>query len=240
MLTEYERCAESPVYFIENYVKRECPINGIVPFKLLPHQIEILTTLRDNRKVCLTKGRQIGASITELAYALHMALFNQDKSLLFFAPKFSIGANMKQRLQVMYDNLPEELKVSIKFNSAMQLTLMNRSQIMFASHIGAGCGESVDFLSMSEFAFFPNAEEIYTAAIPMTCPSGQILISSTPNGIGTTERPNMFYRLATEDNHFAKLAYDWTTMGKTEEWAEKVKGMIGATYFAQEYELRFL
>jgi hypothetical protein len=59
-LTEYIKCSQDPIYFIENYVKIINVDLGLIPFKLWDFQKELINAIHDNRRVIGRIGRQSG------------------------------------------------------------------------------------------------------------------------------------------------------------------------------------
>lgn len=59
-VTEYLKCAEDPIYFINTYCKIVTLDHGLQPFKLYDCQINKLKIIHENRKVILMEGRQQG------------------------------------------------------------------------------------------------------------------------------------------------------------------------------------
>jgi hypothetical protein len=55
---ELAKCAEDPIYFIDNYCYIVTLDHGIQPFKLYDCQKRKIKLIHDNRKVILMEGRQ--------------------------------------------------------------------------------------------------------------------------------------------------------------------------------------
>lgn len=61
---EYLKCADDPVYFIENYVKIVSIENGPVLFKMFPYQKRIIEAIHNNTRVIVRIGRQLGKCVS--------------------------------------------------------------------------------------------------------------------------------------------------------------------------------
>ena len=59
-IEEYLKCAQDPIYFVENYVKIINVDKGVIPFKLYNFQREMIRTINNNRRVVGRIGRQSG------------------------------------------------------------------------------------------------------------------------------------------------------------------------------------
>ena len=57
---DYLKCAQDPIYFIENYCMIVSLDYGLVPFKLYECQKNKVNVIHENRKVILMEGRQQG------------------------------------------------------------------------------------------------------------------------------------------------------------------------------------
>jgi hypothetical protein len=59
-LVEYQKCMESPQYFIENYVKIVSLDEGLVPFKMYDFQKEMVGTFHNNRFTICKLAQTVG------------------------------------------------------------------------------------------------------------------------------------------------------------------------------------
>ena len=62
-IMEYKKCAEDPVYFIENYVKVRSVDHGLVSFDLRGYQSDLIKTYNDNRNSIVLSSRQSGKCV---------------------------------------------------------------------------------------------------------------------------------------------------------------------------------
>ena len=65
-VTEYTKCMDNPLYFIENYIKIVSLDEGLVPFKLYDFQKDMVGTFHKNRFTICKLPRQSGKSTTIL------------------------------------------------------------------------------------------------------------------------------------------------------------------------------
>ena len=75
---EYIKCANDPVYFLENYVSIVHVDEGLIKFKMYDYQKELVKTITDNRNVIVKTGRQVGKTTTTIGWLLHYVLFNTE------------------------------------------------------------------------------------------------------------------------------------------------------------------
>jgi len=90
---EYVKCAQSPEYFIENYVKIITLDRGFVQIELYPFQKDVVNDINNNRRVIVKAGRQVGKTTIIVGYILWYILFNQDKTVAILANKASTSSS---------------------------------------------------------------------------------------------------------------------------------------------------
>ena len=86
-IKEFYRCRKDCTYFIENYVKIEHQMHGVIPFNMYPFQKEIVKNFQKYRWNITNKSRQTGISTITSAFALWLALFNRNKKILVLSIK---------------------------------------------------------------------------------------------------------------------------------------------------------
>ena len=133
ILEEYRKCAESPVYFMKNYVKIQHPTRGGILFKLYPFQEDMLTDLRDNRYNIILKSRQMGISTLLAAYALWIMVFNKDKNIVVVSLKQDVAKEIITKVRYANDSLPTWLKIICEEDNKLSLKFKNGSQIRATS-----------------------------------------------------------------------------------------------------------
>lgn len=250
-LDEYRRCAASPEYFIEHYVKVVTIDRGLVPLKLYDCQKEIINAFNANRKILLKAGRQIGKTTTTMGYLLWFILFNEQKQVAILANKEATSKEILGRIKLAYENLPMWMQVGVVEWNKISIDLENGCKILASSTSSSAIrGFTFALIYLDEFAFVPHniAEEFFTSVYP-TISSGltsKIIISSTPNGM------NHFYRLCTESgdgelvgggkrNGFKLVEVNWRQVpGRDQKWADEQKAILGENKFLQEMECEFL
>jgi hypothetical protein len=62
-LEEYLKCAEDPIYFINNYCMIVTLDNGLQKFTLYPCQVNKINVIHRNRMIILMEGRQQGKCV---------------------------------------------------------------------------------------------------------------------------------------------------------------------------------
>ena len=240
---EYKKCMESPIHFIENYVKIISLDEGLVPFKLYDYQEDLIDHFDENRFSVVLACRQSGKSITTCAFLLWYLLFQPEQTIAILANKGSIAREMLARITTMLEHIPFFLQPGTKVLNRGSIEFENDSRIV-ASATGANSirGLSVNLLYLDEFAFVENAEQFYTSTYPVITSGGKskVIITSTANGIG-----NMYHKLyegaVQEKNEYKDFKVNWYDVpGRDEEWKATTIANTSELQFEQEFGNSFL
>ena len=242
-ILEYQKCMESPIHFIENYIKIISLDEGLVPFNLYDYQEELITHFDENRFSIILACRQSGKSITTCAYLVWYLLFQPEQTIAILANKGSTAREMLARITTMLEHVPFFLQPGTKVLNKGSIEFENDSRII-ASATGANSirGLSVNLLYLDEFAFVENAEQFYTSTYPVVTSGGKskVIITSTANGIG-----NMYHKLyegaVQKQNKYKDYKINWWDVpGRDEEWKTMTIANTSELQFEQEFGNSFL
>ena len=243
-IAEFAKCANDPMYFIEQYVKIVHLERGLVPFELYDFQKKMVQTFHDNRFTICKVGRQSGKSVTVIAYLLWYLLFNESVSVAMLANKAATSRELLSRMQLAYENLPFWLQQGVGVWNKGSFELENGSKIISsATSSSAIRGSSFNLVFLDEFAFVENnlAEDFFRSVFP-TISSGQntkLMIVSTPYGM------NHYYKMWKEAvdgrSQFVPIQVHWSEVpGRAEEWKENTIKNTSVEQFRQEFETEFI
>ena len=243
-LVEYQKCMESPQYFIENYVKIISLDEGLVPFKMYDFQKEMVGTFHSNRFTICKLPRQSGKSTVMVSYLLHYALFNPSVNIAILANKAATARDLLSRLQLAYEHLPKWLQQGVMSWNKGSLELENGSKILASSTSASAVrGGSYNIIFLDEFAYVPaNVAEQFFSSVYPTISSGKttkVMIVSTPHGM------NMFYKLWVDAeegrNNYIPIEVHWSEVpGRDEKWKEETIRNTSQAQFNTEFECEFL
>lgn len=177
-----------PVLFSANFIKIIDNENKLIPFKYNEAQKDFIEN--KSRFNIVNKTRQLGISTMMLSVMLHSAVTIPNSDYLMIADRGENTQNLFNRLKLMYDHLPEDIKPGQKRSNKYELFLENGSRISVqtAGYKELGRGFSCQIIHLSEFAFF--TEEVQEKALTSLEPallkndSAFLCIESTSNGIG--------------------------------------------------------
>jgi len=196
-IVEYQKCANNPLHFMENYVRIVSLDEGLIPFKMYGFQKKIVETIHNNRFTICKLPRQSGKSTTTISYLLHYALFNPNSNIAILANKSSTARDILGRLQLAYENLPKWMQQGVINWNKGNIELENKSTIVAAATSSSAIrGGSYNIIFLDEFAFVPtNIAESFFSSVYPTISAGsktKMIIVSTPYGM------NQFYKLWTD------------------------------------------
>lgn len=185
--------------YIENYIKIRDKKGSIVNFKLNAPQQKLYDVIKQQKKdkkpvrVIILKARQMGFStLTEsILFKDTVTKFNRRTGIITHLD--TATTNLFNMSKLMLDNLPNELKPSIKNSNAKELIfdndegtgLKSKIKCMTAGTSGVGRSDTFDNLHLSELAFWQgDVTATLTGlfqAVP-NLPDTMIIIESTANG----------------------------------------------------------
>jgi len=243
-IVEYQKCANDPLYFMENYIRIVSLDEGLVTFKMYDFQKKIVNTIHNNRFTICKLPRQSGKSTTTISYLLHYALFNPNSNIALLANKSSTARDILSRLQLAYENLPKWMQQGVINWNKGNIELENKSTIVAAATSSSAIrGGSYNIIFLDEFAFVPtNIAESFFSSVYPTISSGKntkMIIVSTPYGM------NQFYKLWTDAenkrNDYIPIEVHWSEVpGRDEAWKKQTIRNTSPEQFQQEFECEFL
>lgn len=239
-LVEYKRCAEDPIYFINNYIKIITLDHGLVQINLRPYQIEFIKKMHENRRVLCMQGRQSGKSQTVAVYMVWLVLFNEQYKCAILAHKKEQAVEILSRVQLAYEWLPKWLQQGVVSWNKGSIELENGSKIITAATSGgAARGLSLNFVFCDEFAHIDNnvQEDFFTGTYPVISSgkSSKIVFATTPKGFEGFHK--MWKDSENGRNDYIRHFVHWSEVpGRDEKWKEEMIRNTSPVQFAQEYE----
>ena len=242
-ISEYQKCAVDPIYFIENYAKIVSLDHGAVLMKLYPYQKRIVLSIHENRMVVAKLFRQAGKSSIVAAYMAWYVLFNKLKRVGILANKASIAKEIFGRVQFIIEFTPKWLQQGVVEWNKTSFELENGSSCFAAaSSPSAVRGRSLNFLLCDEFAHLGTnlADSFISSVFPTISASkeSKLIIVSTPAG------KNNFHKLWVEaeagTNGFVTCEGHWSEHpDRNQKWANEQRAVLGEVRYQQEIECDF-
>ena len=244
LVSEYIKCYNDPIYFIETYMKIINVNEGLVSFKLYDYQKEMINGFKENRFNIITTARQSGKSTTTCGFILWYIIFQSEKTVALLANKGDTAREILSRIQLAFQHLPKWLQQGVREWNKGSLELENNSRVIAAATSASAIrGYTINLLFIDEAAFIDNWEEFFTSVYP-TISSGsdtKVVLVSTPNGL------NHFYSIwinAKENrNNYFHMEVLWQNVpGRDEQWKNDTLAAMNfdTEKFNQEYSCEFL
>lgn len=230
---------KDPKFYLENFCKIKSKERGLIKFKLNEAQKDLFNTLNRRNRVMILKARQIGFSTAATGYFYHDTITNPGTNTALIGYNKDLTKELLQKVKTFYRTTPEAVRPTIEYNSKKEISFpkIDSKIYVLPSTEEVGRGYTLHNVLMTELAFWDKAEEkmhALEAAVPAD--SGNIIIESTPNGVG-----NLYHRMwAAQDNGYAKKKYGWWWEYSEEEIEKIRRRMNNPQKFAQEYGLTFL
>ncbi len=242
---EFAKCANDPIYFIENYIYVRHPVRGQTIFKLYDYQKKLILAYHEHKEVITLFPRQSGKSETSCAYLFWFAIFNEDKTILITSNKHKNAREMVSRIKYMYEHLPDFLKPGVTDDgwNALSLIFETGSRIISdATSETTGRGGSFSILYGDETAFVrPTIQSEFWASVsPTLATGGKMFLTSTPNG--DSDLFATLWRGAERGvNGFFPISIKWNEVpGRDASFKTKEIAKNGILKWQQEYECIFV
>lgn len=235
-ISEIVKCGKDPAYFINRYVKIQHPMKGRVPFHTFPFQDECLEAFNDHRFNVVVKSRQLGLSTLTAAYAVWLALFRKDKSILVIATKLAVAQNFIKKVKIALSGIPEWLWITeITAKNTQAIEFSNGSIIKAVpTSEDAGRSEALSLLIVDEAAFVRKFDELWKGLYPTLSTGGRAILVSTPNGTGG-QYYEIYHGAENGTNEFNAIKLPWDVHPeRDEEWFEKESRNLNKQQVAQE------
>lgn len=232
-----------PIFFMQEYIKVQHPVKGLVPFILYDYQIDIVNLIHNNRKSILLCSRQLGKTITSAMYILWFTQFSAKKKCIIASKSMDHAVEIMSRIKVAYEELPSWLKAGCKFFNRTSIEFDNGSKIHCeATSERTGRGESPSILYIDEIAHVNRRIQtaMWASLTPALSTGGKFIITSTPNG--DDDLFASLWRGANSGaNSFAPLKVLWYQHpDRGQEYYEEMLAELGELKCRQEIDCVFL
>ena len=193
--------------YIESSLKIKTKSGEVRPFRLNAAQCRLYDEAKAQAdagkpvRLIVLKARQLGFSTLTEALIFHACATRKNVNALIVAHREDATANLFRMSRLFYDELPPPLKPMVKGSNSQELVFENpsrskgnspglRSRLRCATAGGKGIGRSdtLQYVHLSEYAFWPEGTEGKAAtiagilqAVP-SLPGTMVVIESTANG----------------------------------------------------------
>lgn len=221
-----KKCVSSPKYFIEKFGKIQHPQAGIIDFKLFSYQDTVLKEFKKHRFSIFKKTRQCGISTLTGIYALWIAMFHSNKTVLIVSKRDKDAkAYLRRNVKFVLENLPSWLKDqfldsacaynehTIEFKNGSRIQSLTSSDDTLRSN-------SASLVILDEAAFMQHMSEMWAAGQSTLMQGGKVIVISTTNGVGNWYWSTWVDAL-NDENDFHPIKIDWWDMDWVLEFYDK-------------------
>lgn len=234
-------------FFFENVLKIVDKNSELVDFKANEQQqilINLTRALVECQlpvRVIILKARQMGFSTAVEGLAFQEASMNPYRRVKIVAHKDDSTANLFEMSRLFHREMHPSLKPMTRYSSKTELDFQNpkdehsnpglRSYIRVSTAGGKGVGRSdtLQFLHLSEVAFWENAASIsnaLTQAVPIV-PGTKVYLESTANGIGGHFHDQYWKHKAGKEQLLENIRKDWRDVDKLKNHLMNFRGNLG-------------
>ena len=243
-IEELRKCMKDVVYFAETYCKVIHPIKGLISLELYPHQKEVLKALADNDLNIFLACRQSGKTVAQNCFLLWYSNFSTiPKTNMLISNKQSSAANILDDIYIMYENLPDWMKIKLTVKTKLCMEFETGTTIRgMHMHKQVGQGEALSSIFFDECAYYNKKEfkELWISLYPIICTGGKVCLTSS-----ASKADGIFYETWIDaiegKNDFKAMEIKWSDIpGRDGQWADTVIKNIGDECFQREFLNKFV
>jgi len=160
------------------------------PLELWTAQRELLELAMRRRRIIVLKARQLGVTWTWALLALWYAMTHPGTQVVIVSIGERESQSVVRRIKFLYESLPASLRQvfqAVRFTSELvEFRHPEGNAFIYSlpSSSTAGRGETVNLLILDEGAHWEDASNRVASLLPTQADIGQVVLSSTANGIG--------------------------------------------------------
>jgi len=194
----------------------------IIQYQRWPRVDDLFELCENNRFVIVLKAKQAGISYFTIAYALWKMLTVPIFTIAYISASKKAGIKWLKKLKLMYDMLPDELKVPIKeYNQTyLEFDGLLSSVSIFSSIRQPGLGDHFSLAIDDEYDFHRFPDDDWATIEATTNMGGSAIILSTRNKkAGNTRFYTTYVKAKEGENEFKPFFIScFDRPGRDEEW----------------------
>lgn len=141
LIEEIEKCKNDFFYFFMKYCKVFHPAKGIISPEINRNIFNLITSLKEEKRIIVQKNRQTFMTTTLLLYIIWKMLFNRNENILFVSSNNLLSKYSMTKFSCFNKYLPTFFQ--------LHLTSKNIKNYFLAEEINSG----IKFISESELDF---------------------------------------------------------------------------------------
>jgi len=232
-----DKCIDNPWYFMTNFVYTLERKEGIKKYPDYPYLRDFVKDMQQERLLIVLKSRQMLISWTVMAFIVWDCVLIGSSEVLVISKRETEAKDLLHRAKFIYNNLPEDVKVSIGYNNKNMLEFpgLHSRIISLPSSPDIGRSYSPKSIFWDEMAFTPFDEEVFQSLQPALDGGGSFIGVSSSNGINTKHGSLC---MNNKEEGFKRLDIHYSSHPlKDENWKKEAKKGISIERWKQEQEL---
>lgn len=206
---KFKKIWNSPILFIQNFMKITNKNGEVVPFILNPMQKDFIKNM-DSYNTIL-KARQGGMSVLVCALAIYYCITTPNTTCMMLSHNDESTRAIFAKLKNIYNSIPSFIKLDLLRNNRAELQLSNGS-IISCSTMGRtdkGRGNTCRLVHLSEFAFVDSeVAKKQLLSLEQTLQSnGNLIIETTANGLNHYH--NLYQKAKKKENAYRSFFYNY-------------------------------
>ena len=175
---EKNKCKKDPVYFINKYGRRFDPVMGTIDFNCSPLQKKTINDFQTAKKNIFIKSRQLGFSTISAYYALWLALFYSNKSILILTINNNNAIHFMKKIRTALIDLPRPFFDSVEKETNQKIFFSTGSFINVSEYKDDIChSQSFDLLIVDEASYVKDLNKNWIVLASSMKKDGEIIIS---------------------------------------------------------------
>lgn len=186
----------------------------------------------------ILKARQEGFSSLILGIMTNMFLMGENKRVVSISHESGATQKLLDRAKFYIKTFEERnrCEIPMKYNSRNEMVYSDKNNSFYVGTAGSkdfGRGDTINFLHLSEFAFYPDPESLLAGVLQALTPDGILVIETTANGFNSfkTIWDESMQGIRPFENHFYSPTWIYD-----DEFLEQKKGEL-RELFSQEYPM---
>lgn len=187
-------------------------------------------------KDIILKDRQLGFSACITGIGTSKFIFGQNERCVTISNESSATQRLMDRVKYYKRSWETKngMEIPMKYNSRSEMVFGDRNNTYYIGTAGSrdfGRGDTITFLHLSEFAFYPDPEKLLAGIMQAVVPNGLVFIETTANGFNFFK--SFWDRSELRETGFKPHFYgpEWEY---SKEFLEQKKKELGR-YYSQEY-----
>lgn len=260
-LSEYFKCKNDPVYFIQNYVKLSLA-GGDTLINLYDRQKDFINDILKEHYIIVLKSRQTGVSTITQMLCAWIVTFYKNAVIGCVSKSGPESTDFCRKVLSIIDGLPEWIRPKFSKRAEQSFITDNGCQF-YAGQVdesnpeGLFRGKSLTALIVDEGAFIPKVDDAYTGVAPALFKSQTMakqnnvpfftVIISTPNK--TVGKGKWYYqtwmKAINDDSIFKPFKLHWKMIKEFADdplWYKTQCALLDNIHWkiAQELEMQFV